>query len=122
LSRAFVTKRVAAEIRLLDKPNHGRISGSDAIAAIRVRTNSMTLHGHVQNGIIILDGNLPLPEGAAVEVQIMVPTPDQSATNGSETEIPTLAERLKDFIGVLEDLPEDAARNHDHYLYGTPKK
>jgi hypothetical protein len=39
----------------------------------------------------------------------------------TEGEIPTLADRLKDFIGILE-LPEDAARNHDHYLYGTPKK
>jgi hypothetical protein len=92
------------------------------MAAIRVRTNPMTLHGHVQNGVIILDGNVPLPEGAAVEVQVFVPKPDPTATGGSETEIPTLAERLKDFIGILEDLPEDAARNHDHYLYGTPKK
>jgi hypothetical protein len=39
-----------------------------------------------------------------------------------EAEIPTLAERLKDFIGILEDLPGDSAENHDHYLYGTPKK
>jgi hypothetical protein len=82
----------------------------------------MTLHGHVQNGIIILDGNVPLPEGAAVEVQIVLPKSVPPTASDSETEIPTLAERLKDFIGILEDLPEDAARNHDHYLYGTPKK
>jgi hypothetical protein len=78
----------------------------------------MTLHGHVQNGIIILDGNVPLPEGAAVEVQVIVPA---RKTNSDEV-LPTLAESLKDFIGILEDLPEDAATNHDHYLYGTPKK
>ena len=78
----------------------------------------MTLHGHVQNGVIVLDKQVPLPEGAAVQVQIIVP-PRPSAP---DAELPTLAETLKDFIGVLEDLPEDAATNHDHYLYGTPKK
>jgi len=78
----------------------------------------MTLLGHVQNGVIVLDQDVPLPEGAAVEVQVIVPPPQPSP----ESELPTLAETLKDFIGVLEDLPEDAATNHDHYLYGTPKK
>ena len=78
----------------------------------------MTLHGHVENGLIVLDQQVPLPEGAAVEVQIVSPPP----AIASETVLPTLAESLKDFIGVLEDLPEDAATNHDHYLYGTPKK
>jgi len=78
----------------------------------------MTLHGHVQNGIIVFDDPVTLPEGAAVEVQIVVPSnlPKLDHTQDAE-----LAERLKDFIGVL-DLPEDAARNHDHYLYGSPKK
>jgi hypothetical protein len=78
----------------------------------------MTLHGHIQNGNIILHDHGPLPEGAAVEVQIIVPQPPPSA----EGEIPTLADTLKDYIGVLNDLPEDAATNHDHYLYGAPKK
>ena len=78
----------------------------------------MTLHGQIQNGAIVLDENFPLPEGAAVEVQIIMPQPPIVP----ETELPTLAESLKDFIGILEDLPEDAAINHDHYLYGTPKK
>ena len=81
----------------------------------------MTLHGHIQNGMIVLDQNVPLPEGAAVEVQIVVPQEVATQARTSDAEIPTLAERLKDFIGIL-DLPEDAATNHDHYLYGTPKK
>ena len=77
----------------------------------------MTLHGHVQNGVIVLDQQVPLPEGAPVQVQIMPTSPPTPP----DTQIPTLAERLKDFIGIL-DLPKDAAENHDHYLYGTPKK
>ena len=78
----------------------------------------MTLSGHIENGVIVLDEQVPLPEGAAVRVQIM--TPAQLPPAGKE--LPTLAETLQDFIGILEDLPEDAAENHDHYLYGTPKK
>jgi hypothetical protein len=88
------------------------------------RCESMTLHGHIQNGIIVLDGNISLPEGAAVEVQIVLPQGKDSQIGKQESmnELPTLAESLKDFIGILEDLPEDAATNHDHYLYGAPKK
>lgn len=78
----------------------------------------MTLHGHIQNGAIVLDEHVPLPEGAAVQVQVIVPP----STTVADGQLPTLAETPKDFIGVLEDLPEDAATNHDHYLYGTPKK
>jgi predicted DNA-binding antitoxin AbrB/MazE fold protein len=78
----------------------------------------MTLHGHIENGVIVLNQQVSLPEGATVQVQIIVPP--AKTTDGRE--LPTLAETLKDFIGVLEDLPEDAATNHDHYLYNTPKK
>ena len=28
----------------------------------------------------------------------------------------------KNVIGAVADLPPDAALNHDHYLYGLPKK
>lgn len=76
----------------------------------------MTLHGRIENGSIVLNQETVLPEGAAVEVRII-----ESSTKFTDQEPPTLAERLKDFIGILE-LPEDAAENHDHYLYGTPKK
>jgi hypothetical protein len=44
------------------------------------------------------------------------------ASPQSEVGRPTHAEILKDFIGCLKDLPSDAAHNHDHYLYGAPKK
>jgi hypothetical protein len=31
-------------------------------------------------------------------------------------------ERYKDLIGCIKDGPTDLADNHDHYLYGTPKR
>jgi hypothetical protein len=29
---------------------------------------------------------------------------------------------MKDFFGVINDLPEDSSVNLDHYLYGRPKR
>lgn len=72
----------------------------------------MTLEGHVENGKIVLDEPARLPEGSKVRVEVLVSPPEK----------PSLYDRLKPFVGILDDLPEDAALNHDHYLYGTPKK
>jgi len=74
----------------------------------------MLLEGHVENGQIIFDEPATLPEGAKVRVELL-PTK-------SEAEIPTLYERLMPIIGIAQGLPEDAAMNHDHYLYGAPKR
>lgn len=72
----------------------------------------MTVHGHVENGVVVIDGPAQLPEGAAVRVEIVVPTVGEDET------VPTLYERLKPIIGAAEGLPADAATNVDHYLYG----
>ena len=34
----------------------------------------------------------------------------------------TIGKVLLEFAGTAEGLPPDMARNHDHYLHGTPKK
>lgn len=72
----------------------------------------MTYRGRVQNGVIVLDPSVSLPEGAEVEVQPVQP----------ETSSPTWAEVLKDIVGKAEGLPSDMARNHDHYLHRAPKR
>ena len=48
----------------------------------------------------IIDEKMQLPEDAWTENPMLRPTPKDAQF----------------------DLPEDAAINHDHYLYGTPKK
>ncbi len=70
----------------------------------------MSYLGQVKNGVIVLDEEAPLIEGMKVRVELL------------EADLPTLAERLKDFIGKADGLPEDMAKNHDHYLHGQPKK
>jgi hypothetical protein len=72
----------------------------------------MTYRGRVQNGVIVLDPSVSLPEGAEVEVQPLQ----------AETSPPTWAEVLKDIVGKAEGLPSDMARNHDHYLHRAPKR
>jgi hypothetical protein len=33
-----------------------------------------------------------------------------------------LYDRLRQFVGKANELPPDASINHDHYLYGMPKR
>lgn len=77
----------------------------------------MSLTGHVANGTIILDNSATLPEGAKVRIEVMAEenhkVPDPS--------IPTLYDRLRSVVGKVQ-APPDASLNHDHYLYGQPKK
>lgn len=64
--------------------------------------------GKVTKGTVLLPPEANLPEGTPVRVEPIAPH--------------TLAERLKDLIGTVHDLPPDWAENHDHYLHGAPKK
>lgn len=76
----------------------------------------MTYHGHIENGQVIFNEAINLPNGAEVAVSIIA-----KGTDGEE-DVPTLYEQLKPFIGKIEGLPPDASQNIDHYLYGHPKK
>ena len=66
-------------------------------------------YGKVANGVVILEEPEALPEGTIVRV---TPIDPES----------TLGQRLLKFAGTIEGLPPDMARNHDHYIHGTPKK
>jgi len=82
----------------------------------------MTLYGHIHDGKVVLNHTGPLPEGAAVQVQI-VTSPSSKPDPDADEQLPTLAERLKEFIGCMgNDLPPDLSVNLDHYLYGAPKQ
>ncbi len=74
----------------------------------------MAYRGHMQNGRVVLDEAVEIPDGAAVSIRLLDET--------EELAEPTLYERLKPVIGMAEGLPSDLAENHDHYLHGLPKK
>jgi hypothetical protein len=71
---------------------------------------NVTLEGIVKKGVIVLDPPTQLPEGTRVQVIV--------ETEGKK---PTLAGLLK-YAGILEDMPNDFAQQHDHYIHGTPKR
>ena len=82
----------------------------------------MTYRGHVENGTIVLDGPAKLPEGAEVEVLHIKPPARAKKTVAKGGKARTVADRLRPLIGCLKGLPSDLAENHDHYLYGVPKR
>lgn len=71
----------------------------------------MTYKGHIQNGAIVLDKPVNLPEGTIVSFEIAMVEAVED-----DQDIPTLAERLASVIGKAEGLPADWSENHDAYL------
>lgn len=77
----------------------------------------MTIQGHIENGLVVVDAPVNLPDGTKVTIS----TP----TEGEVTSVhpyPSLYERLKPVAGKAKGLPTDLAINHDHYLHGQPKR
>lgn len=66
---------------------------------------------HFDGKAIIPDEPVQLPVGQPLRVQIEV----------QEGESPRFADLL-DFAADLPDAPSDLAAQHDHYLYGSPKR
>lgn len=78
-------------------------------------TDPTELTGKVVNGVIVLDQPGELADGTSVRVR---PGGKRTESVGSDR----LKEMLLGFAGTVEGLPSDFALNHDHYLYGVPKK
>jgi len=79
----------------------------------------MTYQGHFENGIIVLDEPVHVPDGAKVRIELLAPSesPQNTATLSG-----THYEHYESIIGAIEDLPRDFAAEHDHYIHGTPRK
>jgi hypothetical protein len=78
----------------------------------------MTYPGHVQNGAVVLDEPISLPEGAKVTVALE----NDRGSLLDDSSLPSLYDQFQPFVGAAVGLPEDLAMNHDHYLHGQPKK
>jgi hypothetical protein len=79
----------------------------------------MTYRGRVRNGVVVLEPGVRLREGTDVRVEAVEET--QEAAPDSQ-EARQLREGLLSFSGVVKEGPSDLARNHDHYLHGTPRR
>jgi len=78
----------------------------------------MNLEGHIENGQVVFNTPVVLPEGTKVTVSVQAEAVEP-ASNG---ELPSLYDRLKSVAGKAQGLPADLAINHDHYLHGQPKR
>ena len=72
----------------------------------------MTITAQVQNHSIKLPDDVLIADGTMVTIQTVDEVPGEKAAG---------AWMLK-YAGIADDLPPDAAAQHDHYLYGTPKR
>jgi hypothetical protein len=75
----------------------------------------MTYRGRVQNGVVVFDDPNNLAEGTEVTAQ-----PLQRKRKPPTSKKPRKGVRpgIMEFAGKAKDLPADASRNVDHYLYG----
>ncbi len=81
-----------------------------------------TIRAHFDGKVFVPDEPVDLPVGQHVNIPVMpkgqaIPPPPEGGTLAG----------LADWIGSLPPLPEgtlpaDLAAQHDHYLYGTPKR
>jgi hypothetical protein len=67
-------------------------------------------------------GKLMIPKGA--HVRVIIETVKESPKKSQEKPDEIGVQFLEEMEGlpVADDLPEDLAHQHDHYLYGLPKK
>lgn len=79
----------------------------------------MVYNGHVEKGVVVFDGPVSLPEGLKVQIE---PAPAGQHEVAIDDNAETLGQKLLKHAGKAVGLPGDLAENHDHYLYGTPKK
>ena len=83
----------------------------------------MVYKGHIEDGRVVLNEDVQLPNGVQVDVVLASDGLGDTASAAKQAdEGPTWYDTLKDVIGKAEGLPSDFALNHDHYIHGAPKR
>jgi hypothetical protein len=72
---------------------------------------STIFSAHFDGKVLVPDEPVTLPVGAKLEVRVETAAPKRGQFAD-----------LADFAADLPDSPGDLSVQHDHYLYGTPKK
>ena len=74
-----------------------------------------TFTAHFDGKALVPDEPVDLPAGSKYRVSLE-PAEQEEQVDGS------LREFLLKFAGTIEGCPPDLAKNHDHYLYGKPRR
>lgn len=75
----------------------------------------MVYQGTIQNGVVVFENGVQLPEGTAVRVELVNPESARSPLAPEEEALLRMGE-----LAVETGIP-DLGVNIDHYLYGHPK-
>ena len=67
------------------------------------------------DGKIVL--SLPFQAGEKVDV-VVTPREEEE----KQQDRPSFFELMEKYRGIVKDMPEDLAENHDHYAHGAPKR
>jgi len=87
----------------------------------------MSFEGTFIDGRVVPDSPSGIPEGARVRFEV-VPAPATKTEpvvhrlRPDGKPLTPLNQFLLSISGTVPDLPPDMARNHDHYIHGTPKR
>ena len=106
--------RICTAVRLPRDAHAGNVKAmSEASATTQASETATTtpIIATVENGVIKLPEGVHFPDGTKVIVEA-----EQAPARK------TIAERYAKYIGIVKDGPGDRAENHDHYLYGTPRR
>jgi hypothetical protein len=76
------------------------------------------IRGRVQNGVVVLEDPQALRDGTEVTVKPL----SRGGKRGHAAKRPSVSRALAGLAGKAKNLPPDAARNLDHYLYGHAKR
>jgi hypothetical protein len=80
------------------------------------------LKAHFDGKVLIPDEPVNLPVDCALEVSVQpAPMKKQVATPQDEKPLMKLIKALEE-LPANPDWPSDGAAQHDHYLYGLPKR
>ena len=73
-----------------------------------------------ENGVLRLKEALPLPEGAQADVTVTLEENSEDSTRAEDPSWDAFTQLLKEC--AIDTGIADLSQQHDHYLYGVPKK
>jgi hypothetical protein len=75
-------------------------------------SSHMSFTGTVERGMVKVPSEAAWADGTSVRIEKIEVSPDRNE----------LTRKLRQIAAQLDGLPPDWAREHDHYIHGTPKR
>jgi hypothetical protein len=84
------------------------------------QVHCMTYRAKMKDGQVVFEGGIKPADG----VELRVEEEAKTTAENTDDRKPTASEVLMKFAGIIKDpsVPSDGSFNHDHYIYGAPKR